>query len=172
MSQKLLNEWNRNDEEVELTIEKLNDFDTNNANQYIEYETTKNILNNKSQKYPPRNSTSQKQQIILLNTAGRGSRLSDFSTNSNKLSSSNGPNNQNFMTREKSSSSMDPWTRRNPTLVAQNVLLKHRTELEQLHNNRHNNMSRQSNNTSSNILATTNKYLLPDTKYYKKSNNF
>jgi hypothetical protein len=205
LSQKLLNEWYRNDEEVELTIEKLNDFESQGNR---EYETVNSVCmsntNNQGSQFKPlklkhgggKNQSqqinkNQQQQIIVLNTSGRNSRFSDFSSISKQknsvssinsshnkasgcaLNAANLSNHQNYLAREKSCNSMDPWTRRNPTLVAQNVLMKHRTELEQLHNTRHNNTSRQkNNNTTSNILTTTDKYLLPDTKYYKKSNNY
>lgn len=206
MSQKLLNEWNRNDDEVELTIEKLNEFDTNNNNGYSDYRSHQKPPNGTTnfRRQHSRNSnqsqSKQTQQLILLNnTTGRTSRFSDQSSstvnnfyaknpNVNSMHNTNGQhqqrqshalnaanlnnhNQQTLMTREKSCSSMDPWTRRNPTLVAQNVLMKHRSELEQMHNSRHaNNTSRQSNNTST-MLTTTNKYLLPDNKYFKKNSS-
>ena len=199
VSQKLLSEWNRNDDEVELTIEKLNEFDTNNnKNGYNEYRSQQKppyngTGHNRRQHQHSRNSNqSQKQQIILLNNAGRTSRFSDQSSstvnnssfyptstkasNVNTHGSSNNKalnatnlvshNQQTLLNREKSSNSMDPWARRNPTLVAQNVLLKHRSELEQMHGNRQN-----GNVTTASMLATTNKYLLPDGKYLKKNSN-
>lgn len=208
VSQKLLNEWNRNDDDVELTIEKLNEFDTNNNSGYTDYRSHQkppNGTTNFRRQHSRNSNQSQSKQSILLNnnnTTGRTSRFSDQSSstvnNGNnfyaKQSNShvnslhnhqrqqrqshalnaanlNNHNQQTLMTREKSCNSMDPWTRRNPTLVAQNVLMKHRSELEQMHNSRHaNNASRQSNNTAA-MLTTTNKYLLPDNKYFKKNSS-
>ena len=104
------------------------------------------------------------------------------------------PPNMVFVGREKSSLIVDPWAKRNPTLVAQNVLLKHRAELEKLSNSRNTNNSQSSN--VSNLITTgglaggglgggagggtastgailsnlngTSKYLMPDSKYAKK----
>jgi len=198
LSQELLNEWYKDDEEIDNRIEAgdmngggslMPDFDSID---YIEFDNTPAAKaangNTKSQLLQQRNvkSNLQKQSILLALNAGRNSRFSDYSACSNKTSlsnpnnklatnktnninnTSNNNNNNNFLSRERTNGSMDPWTKRNPTLVAQNVLIKHRAELEQLAA-RHNSNSRASNHSS--LLATSNsKFLLPDSKYFKKNN--
>ena len=174
LSQELLNEWYKNDEEVDIRIEATKNMPDYDSTDYIEFDNTHLRNNTKNQQLQQRNvkSNLQKQSILLALNAGRTSRFSDYSSCSNKTSLSNlnkiNTKTNGYLSRERTNNSMDPWTKRNPTLVAQNVLIKHRAELEQLAA-RHNSNSRASNHSG--LLATSNnKFVLPDTKYFKKNN--
>jgi hypothetical protein len=184
----LLKEWLKHDDEVELEIMTINPpgqgavvipAGGNGSRQQMNSSKTYN--------YPPQ----QPQQNSRLNRAN--SRFSDYSSNSNPASSgsafvnhtssnSNGNNSNmnSFQTKERTNL-IDPWTKRNPTLVAQNVLLKHRAELEQLAASRTANNTSQVSNASTTVgngvmygnhnhhhQQNASKYLLPDNKYYKK----
>ena len=166
-SQELLNEWYKNDDEVDLRI------NNNNSSSYGEMERRRVLVQQQpiihhqssaQQRFNPAGKQSQsQQQIILANNNGRTSRFSDYSANSNIINTKS--NNQNGYVIKEKSSVMDSWTKRNPALVAQNVLLKHKAELEKLSTSRNTNNSQASN---ASLLTTTNKYLLPDAKYFKK----
>lgn len=171
-SQELLNEWYKNDDEVDLRI--------NNNSNYGELERRRVLVqqqqpiihhqNSAQQRFvnpPSKQSQSQQQQIILANNNGRTSRFSDYSANSNIINTKSNNQNGYVITKEKSSV-MDSWTKRNPALVAQNVLLKHKAELEKLSTSRNTNNSQASNASLLTTTTTTNKYLLPDAKYFKK----
>ena len=169
LTKELLEEWNRNDDEVDIQIEQIDEFDSKS---FLDYQSIpRRSLIYSAQQHPPSHQHQQQQQsgsqpqqkLILALNAGGTSRFSDYSSNSNVVKTQ--------MQREKSSSSMDPWTRRNPSIVAQNVLLKHRAEIEQLAATRNANNNSQTSHAS-NILATATNSKFPDSKYFKKNNNF
>ena len=149
-SRDLLNDWLKNDEEVDLSTK--NDQDVIDENFFYSSKYQKNIKTNRYARGP---------------VSGRTTR-SDYSSNSS-FSHTKNTDNSAFFSREKSGMS-DPWAKRNPAIIAQNVLLKHRAELEQITANRANNNSRTSNTPSllSQNATTINRCLLPDTKYFKK----
>lgn len=192
-SRNLLNEWLKDDDEVDLNIKIAS------ANNHAIVETTQCDVTNTElseliddtyiiparqviiQKQPfkqqhqqqPQNRVLLQQQRLLNNASGRTSRFSDYSSNSNLICNTSSAL---INTREKSGF-IDPWAKRNPALIAQNVLLKHKAELEQISVARNLNSSRTSN-TPSILTATStshttnsntvNRCLLPDTKYFKK----
>lgn len=149
-SRDLLNDWLKNDEEVDLNTK--NDQDVIDENFFYSSKYQKNIKTNRFAPGP---------------VSGRTTR-SDYSSNSS-FSHTKTTESSAFFSREKSGMS-DPWAKRNPALIAQNVLLKHRAELEQITANRANNNSRTSNTPSflSQNATTPNRCLLPETKYFKK----
>ena len=169
LTKELLDEWNRNDDEVDIRIEKIDQYESKS---FVDSIGPRRPAIYSAQQHSQLQQP-QQQKIILALNAGRTSRFSDYShgSNINPVLKGQVLTGNSYIAREKSSNSMDPWAKRNPTLVAQNVLLKHRAEIEQLNRNANNNSQ---TSHSSNILATTtnSKYLLPDNKYFKKNNNF
>lgn len=158
-SRDLLNDWLKKDDDVDLNVKNEHDDFVIDENLIYSSKYQKNAKSSRFARGP---------------ISGRTTR-SDYSTNSN-FSHTKTSDSSAFYNREKSNLS-DPWTKRNPTLIAQNVLLKHRAELEQISAaNRANNTSRTSNTPSllshttnnTNNGNTFNRCLLPDTKYFKK----
>ncbi|RNA29776.1 hypothetical protein BpHYR1_034764 [Brachionus plicatilis] len=147
-SRELLSDWLRKDDDVDINVKHDDDVIDENLVYTCKYQ--KSVKTGRLGRGP---------------VSGRTTR-SDFSSNSSFSHAKTGDS-AAFFNREKSGMS-DPWAKRNPTLIAQNVLLKHRAELEQITANRTNNTSRTS--TTPNLLAhaTLNRCLLPDTKYFKK----
>lgn len=163
-SKELLKEWFRKDEEFDMLIDDYN-FQKNPpppAN-------NRNHVNNPNPNNGGNNSNSNSRTTT---------RLSDYSSNTTLVNKNNNTTTNNNNTAAKivpirinrdKSNLMDPWAKRNPSLIAQNVLSKHRAELEQLAASRNLNNNSQTSNASNIALPNMNKFLLPDSsKYYKK----
>jgi hypothetical protein len=184
----LLKEWLKHDDEVELEIMTISQGNSGSRQQMS---NTKS--HNYQQQQQQQNSRLTNNSVITNGTNNNRatSRFSDYSCSSNvsasNLNNHNGSNGSNmnlFQTKERTNL-IDPWTKRNPTIVAQNVLMKHRAELEQLAASRTTNNGSQVSNASTTTVGgdhgsliyhganhhhhqNTRKYLLPDNKYYKK----
>ncbi len=164
------NNTNSNENEYNPNSDYIGDYNTNKNNINI------NSSHNANARRRLQNAYNSNTNVILN---GRTSRFSDYSSQNipsqphQQQLLQNGSGSY-LLNRERSTVQVDPWQKRNPTLVAQNVLLKHKAELEQLASaSRNNNPSQISNlsNMIPNSATTTNsnKYLLPNNnKIYKK----
>lgn len=166
-SRELLKDWFKNDnddDELDMIIDNY----TVNEQQRVLIEKTK---------LAEANGNRQQRNNVQVNRAAGNNNASTNNTTSQQNSRTttrlSDYSNQSLMkvNSEKSNLTSDPWAKRNPTLVAQNVLMKHRAELEQLTAARILNNTSQTSNAS-NIQLTTaassNKFMVPENKYYKK----
>ena len=207
----LLKEWLKHDDEVELEIMTINPHHGltrqpssafKNQEQPLKSLQQNRLANNGSSCNNNNNNNNNNYNFAGNNNINNRavSRFSDHSSNSNasvkknsgnfntnNVSNNNNYNNVNnnnmnlFQTKERTNL-IDPWSKRNPSLVAQNVLIKHRAELEQLAASTANNNSQISNTLTTvaghhsyggsshlhhQTTTATGKYLLPDNKYFK-----
>lgn len=183
-SRELLNDWLKNDDEIDFkmsnNLNNLNNLNNPNISGTMNTNDSFMIPNRQQviiQKQPLKQQQQNRlliQQRLLNNASGRTSRFSDYSSNSNVNTNLLSSNNSIINGREKSSF-IDPWAKRNPTLIAQNVLMKHKAELDQMSMSRTTNNTSRTSNTPSIMThstavssASVSRYLLPDTKYFKK----
>lgn len=199
----LLKEWLKNDDEVELEIMTIS---SNNGKSQQQQQQPQRPMGNKkaftNSNYPQK-SVQQQQNNRNYANGRSASRFSDYSNVSANTGNSEyqqqqqgggrqtmGSYNQNNARNDRTNL-IDPWTKRNPTVVAQNVLMKHRAELEQLAASRNANNYSQISNASTTTTGPvyfgktgsggsgsggphhhhqpTSKYLIPENnKYYKK----
>jgi hypothetical protein len=155
----LLKEWLKNDDEVELEIASFDPTNTTSTAYQKPFLRPKNnniAVNSASM-------LSKGSFNSSVSSSGHGGRVpsgySDLANSFNTSNSNSSSNNNTALlmttTKERSMNLIDPWTKRNPHLVAQNVLLKHKAELDQFRTaataaatNSNSSYSRATNNTS------------------------